>query len=206
MEGIALRMFVEEGSPTRSAPTLVRVGPEASSTQPASDESRHVGRARDGDESSFRWLFERFYPMVHAVALAHGAKEDVDDVCQDVFLAAWRALPELRSDSHFGGWIAQIARHRAARASASRSGRRAAAPLDRDVAAAPSGEASPEDLLIVLRSLPPAYRETLALRLIEGLSGPEIATLTGLTHGSVRVNLTRGMELLREALRSRGWT
>lgn len=205
MEGIALRMFVEEGSPTRSAPTLHRVEPEASSADPAALEAGNVAKARRGDEASFRWLFLRFYPMVHAVALAHGAKDDVDDVCQDVFLAAWRALPELRSDDHFGGWIAQIARHRAARTTATRNTRRVT-PLERDVAAKDSNEASAEDLLVVLRSLPPAYRETLALRLIEGLSGPEIAALTGLTHGSVRVNLTRGMELLREALRERGWT
>lgn len=46
-----------------------------------------------------------------------------------------------------------------------------------------------------------AYRETLTLRLVEGMTGPEIAVLTGLTEGSVRVNLHRGMQLLRESLR-----
>jgi RNA polymerase sigma-70 factor (ECF subfamily) len=43
------------------------------------------------------------------------------------------------------------------------------------------------------------------MRLVEGLSGPEIAELTGLEPGSVRVNLCRGMELLRERLRKEGW-
>jgi len=43
-------------------------------------------------------------------------------------------------------------------------------------------------------------RETLILRLVEGLSGPEIAERTGLTPGSVRVNLHRGMQQLRERL------
>ena len=52
--------------------------------------------------------------------------------------------------------------------------------------------------------LPEAYRETLVLRLCEGLDGPEIAARTGLTHGSVRVNLTRGMALLRPLLAARG--
>jgi RNA polymerase sigma-70 factor (ECF subfamily) len=55
--------------------------------------------------------------------------------------------------------------------------------------------------LSVIRSLPDAYRETLTMRLAEGLSGPEIAALTGLTPESVRVNLHRGMKLLRERLR-----
>jgi RNA polymerase sigma-70 factor (ECF subfamily) len=54
--------------------------------------------------------------------------------------------------------------------------------------------------LQVIRSLPDAYRETLVLRLVEGLTGPEIAARTGLTPASVRVNLHRGMKLLREKL------
>ena len=57
-----------------------------------------------------------------------------------------------------------------------------------------------ERALAAIRSLPDAYRETLLLRLVEGLTGPEIAERTGLTAGSVRVNLHRGMALLRAAL------
>jgi RNA polymerase sigma-70 factor (ECF subfamily) len=59
-------------------------------------------------------------------------------------------------------------------------------------------------ILAVIRELPETYRETLLLRLVEGMTGPEIAERTGLTHGSVRVNLHRGMQLLREKLRSQG--
>jgi RNA polymerase sigma-70 factor (ECF subfamily) len=55
-------------------------------------------------------------------------------------------------------------------------------------------------VLDVIRTLSDSYRETLVLRLVEGLSGPEIARRTGLTEGSVRVNLHRGMRLLREKL------
>jgi RNA polymerase sigma-70 factor (ECF subfamily) len=54
--------------------------------------------------------------------------------------------------------------------------------------------------LAALRELPDAYREVLAMRLVEGLNGPEIAERTGLRPGSVRVNLHRGMALLREKL------
>jgi RNA polymerase sigma-70 factor (ECF subfamily) len=53
-------------------------------------------------------------------------------------------------------------------------------------------------LLNAVRQLPEAYREPLILRFVEGMTGPEIAARTGLTHGSVRVNLHRGMQLLRE--------
>lgn len=54
--------------------------------------------------------------------------------------------------------------------------------------------------LAAIRALPEAYRETLVLRLVEGMTGPEIAVRTGLTPDSVRVNLCRGMKLLRESL------
>ena len=56
------------------------------------------------------------------------------------------------------------------------------------------------EVLETIGNLPEAYRETLILRLVEGMTGPEIAAQTGLTPASVRVNLHRGMKLLREKL------
>jgi RNA polymerase sigma-70 factor (ECF subfamily) len=57
-----------------------------------------------------------------------------------------------------------------------------------------------EEILELIRGLPEAYRETLVLRLVEGMTGPEIAERTGLTPASVRVNLHRGMKQLRQKL------
>ena len=57
-------------------------------------------------------------------------------------------------------------------------------------------------VLQIVRALPEAYRDTLLMRLVEGMSGAEIAERSGLTPASVRVNLHRGMKLLREKL---GW-
>ena len=54
--------------------------------------------------------------------------------------------------------------------------------------------------LDAIQALPEAYRETLCLRRIEGMTGPEIAERTGMTHESVRVNLCHGMNMLREKL------
>ena len=82
----------------------------------------------------------------------------------------------------------------------------AAAPLTGVEIEAKDAQATHEDrldaqyALAAIRALPEAYRETLMLRLVEGLDGPEIAARTGLTPGSVRVNLHRGMALLRTAL------
>lgn len=118
----------------------------------------------------------------------------VEDALQDVFMEAWRKLRELREDSCFGPWVAAIARHK----SADFFRRRKPEEPLMDVYTARSTE--PDPILEALQKLPEAYRETMALRFIEGMTGPEIAEMTGLTHGSVRVNLNRGLALLREML------
>ena len=61
-------------------------------------------------------------------------------------------------------------------------------------------EASANLIMDAIKDLPDAYREPLILRLVEGMTGPEIARRTGLTPGSVRVNLHRGMQQLRAML------
>ncbi len=164
-----------------------------------------VQRARCGDRGAFDALYARYAPAVHGVLVASAPASDVDDLMQDVFLSAWRSIRGLCSDDHVGGWLVAIARNRARRFYVRR---RETVTLTVEAEAAPARAARTADgreILETLRDLPEAYRETLAMRLAEGLSGPEIAAATGLTHGSVRVNLTRGMKLLRELLRERGF-
>jgi RNA polymerase sigma-70 factor (ECF subfamily) len=72
--------------------------------------------------------------------------------------------------------------------------------LTEDLATADADRTEALLVLAAIRSLPEAYSETLTLRLVEGMTGPEIAARTGLTEGSVRVNLHRGMKRLRERL------
>src|SRR5262249_15132127 len=134
------------------------------------------------------------------ILLARVPAGAADDLVQDVFVSALERIGELREVEAFGAWLAQIARNRAVdhlRA------RRVEAPLhDDDLVAGGHAAATSEarEVLVAIRALPDAYRETLIMRLVEGLSGPEIAERTGLTPGSVRVNLHRGMQLLRERL------
>lgn len=139
--------------------------------------------------------------MVHAVLLSRVPAADVDDLAQEVFLQAWRQLRSLRDPLAFGGWLRRIALHQSA--DHLRRGRHTE---ELDSYTAGLSALSPDDadaqlLLAEVRSLPEAYRETLILRFVEGFTGPEIAELTGLTPGSVRVNLHRGVELLRARLK-----
>ena len=162
--------------------------------------SRLVELARDGDRAAFADLYRRFARMIHGILLSRIPRIEVDDLVQDVFLAALQELPALREPSAFAGWIAAIARNRATDYL-----RRAPrlTELPPDLASTDADRTEAVLVLAVIRSLPDAYRETLTLRLVEGITGPEIAESTGLTEGSVRVNLHRGMKQLRERLEAR---
>jgi RNA polymerase sigma-70 factor (ECF subfamily) len=156
--------------------------------------------ARDGDSGAFGELYSRYARMVHGILLSRLPHDAVEDVVQEVFLAALKKLRALREPGAFGGWLASIARNRA------NDFHRRSAPTSEMTEAfgrpdPPHSEAAA--VLEKIRGLPDAYRETLILRLVEGMTGPEIAARTGLTHGSVRVNLHRGMKMLKECLEGR---
>jgi RNA polymerase sigma-70 factor (ECF subfamily) len=159
-----------------------------------------VPAARSGDANAFRALHARYARMVHAILLSRLVPAEAEDQVQEVFLAAWTNLAQLDEARGFGGWLATIARNRAVDCLRRR---RPTEPLHDGIV---DGAASPHDLveaqrvIATIRTLPEAYRETLVMRLCEGMSGPEIAIVTGLEPGSVRVNLHRGMMLLREKL------
>jgi len=161
-----------------------------------------VAAAQTGDREAFGRLYEQFGPMVHGVLLTRVPFGEVEDLVQDVFLAAFERLSTLRSPRAFGSWLAVIARHRAV----DYHRRPTPEPMTEEISSVrPRPQAGALEVLAVIRSLPAAYRETLVLRLVEGKTGDEIAEQTGLTPGSVRVNLHRGMQRLRQALeRQRG--
>ena len=136
--------------------------------------------------------------MVHGLVLASVPRTDVDDLVQDVFLVAMRRLDSLREAAAFPGWLAAITRHRVA--DHYRRQPFDQVPLAEELVADASDDSEARAILDLIRSLPEAYREPLVLRLVEGMSGQEIADRTGLTPASVRVNLHRGMTLLRARL------
>lgn len=152
--------------------------------------------------------YARFAPVVHGIALSHVGPVDADDVTQEVFLRAAERIGSLREPAAFPGWICALARNVALDRLRQRR-RRGEVAVDADLL--PARPEPPEDralrsrVLALLARLPEAYREALVLRLVEGLAGPEIATLTGLTPGSVRVHLHRGFALLRPLLEKEGW-
>jgi RNA polymerase sigma-70 factor, ECF subfamily len=159
-----------------------------------------VRSASRGDRAAFGELYQRYARMVHGILLSRVPFSVAEDLVQDVFISALRKVSLLRSPAAFAGWLRSMARNRAIdyHRSARNESELDEASLARAAPQAVHPEA--EEILDTIRRLPEAYRETLILRLVEGMTGPEIAERTGLTHDSVRVNLFRGMKMLRERL------
>jgi RNA polymerase sigma-70 factor, ECF subfamily len=175
---------------------------------PDNSDAALVKAAQEGHRDAFGQLYQRYARMVHGILLARTPALEAEDLVHEVFLRALSRLQGLREVSRFGAWLAAITRNMA-----KDYYRQPRVEIERndDSAAAYANAATDEhadtqnaaEILESVRSLPEAYRETLILRLVEGMTGPEIAAKTGLSHGSVRVNLNRGMQQLREKLGGR---
>ena len=184
-----------------------RAAVNPSASRDSSDEDL-VRAAQSGDRAAFGLLYERYARMVHGILLGRVPPSAVEDLVQDVFLRAMPRINTLREVDHFGGWLAAIARNHAAdffRHSAAGTVPIESSKDSEDMQQESKGGSSSDvaeahAILAAIRTLPEAYREPLILRLVEGMTGPEIAARTGLTHGSVRVNLHRGMQQLRQIL------
>jgi RNA polymerase sigma-70 factor (ECF subfamily) len=155
-----------------------------------------VRSVQRGKRADFAALYASFHRAVHAVLLARVPAQDAGDLVQDVFAHAFEKIGDLDEPAAFPGWILAMARNRAI----DHLRRARATTEERDAAVDPPPRVEAMEALRALRALPEAYRETLIMRLVEGMTGPEIAERTGLTPESVRVNLHRGMKLLRAQL------
>jgi RNA polymerase sigma-70 factor (ECF subfamily) len=160
-----------------------------------------VEAVRAGDRDAFARLYDNYGRMVHGILLARVPYGEVDDLVQDVFLTALRKLDTLRDAGSFGAWIGMITRNRAMdyhRRS------RDTTEVEETHAQTRATQGEAVEVLNLIKLLPEAYREPMILRFVEGMTGPEIAERTGLAPASVRVNIHRGMKMLREKLGAQG--
>ncbi len=161
--------------------------------------------AQAGERNAFATIYERFARVVHGIVIGQCSTTEAEDVTQEVFLVIQRKIGQVESAEALPGWICRVARN-AAIDYVRRDARRPTIVALPEVPAREQGDDRlAQHMLERVRELPEAYRKTLVLRLVEGMSGAEIATVTGMTHGSVRVNLHRGMAMLRERLEKDGW-
>jgi RNA polymerase sigma-70 factor (ECF subfamily) len=172
----------------------------------ASDEDL-VRRARDGDEAALGALVRRHSEAVYRVALSIAGDPDLaQDVSQDAFLKAFRALRGFRGEAAFRTWLLTIAAN-TARGALRRQGRRRETDIDSAPPVASQEKAPDENAELssesvrarrALARLPEKQRLSIQLRVDEGLSFREIGELIGSTEGAARVNYFHGIRKLRE--------
>ncbi len=169
-----------------------------------------AGRARRGEADAFEELVRHTSRMVFArCVLETGDPQRAEDLTQETFLAAWRSIRTLKEPSGFRGWLLRIAQNacidahrRDARQRRTPPGSSGPEVLEGVAAtASPDTGESRERALAILRSLPEEYRLPLTLRYLGGADFESIRLQMGITHGSLRGLLNRGLQLLRVELK-----
>lgn len=171
-----------------------------------------VERARAGDHAAFTALFERFNTRICTYLARLVGNEDLGrDLAQDTFLAAWRALPEMRDPPRFTAWLYRIATN-AAYSQQRRSRVIRWLPwmqhAERSTGSASivpgpeEGVGEAERVRLALARLGPQRRTCLLLQVEGGFTQREIAALLGISEKTVSVYVSRGREAFRQAYRS----
>lgn len=178
-----------------------------------------VRKSMIGDRASFEELVRRTARLVFSrVFLEVGDVHRAEDLVQETFLVAWKSIRQVSEPNGFRSWLFTIAHSVVVDAARRESRKKRSGSLLRDnadvigsIAAAEAGPAAlaekneeREQVLSVLRSLPEEYRTPLMLRYIGGADYQTIGQQLGLTNGSLRGMLSRGLSMLRSRLTIHG--
>lgn len=193
-------------------------------SKPASGSEDHelIRRFKDGDDSAFDRLVEKYTGRAYQIAYGVlGSKEDAEEVAQDVFTRIYRALPKFRGDSQFTTWMYRIAMNLARnkyRWNKSRGSNRKIsidAPLSGDEddnrtfeieedRPTPDRTADLNEFekraMEELHKLPELYREALVMRNVDEMSYDRIASILGCKLGTIKSRIARAREELRRRL------
>jgi len=166
-----------------------------------------IARWRGGEERAATTLVERHADAVARYVASLGEREGVEEVVQDAFVRAFGSLDSFRGDSTLRTWLFTIARRLVL-------DRRRNARRSREVGVVGEGDAVTEydalDGLIAreaqakmagaLARLTPTQREVFTLRVNDGMSYKEIASVVGTSEGAARVHYHNAMRTVKERL------
>jgi RNA polymerase sigma-70 factor (ECF subfamily) len=175
--------------------------------------ARLVALAKAGDLRAFEELVRRYRRRIFALALhLTGSKPDADDIAQDVFMRAYRALGGFEGRSEFFTWVYRMAVNRSLNVRRDR-GRRPEDPLDDprvELAVAVDAGGDPRRaaelrqtyarLLRGLDGLPAEMRTTVVLVSLQGMNHAEAAVVQKCSEGTVAWRMHEARIRLREAL------
>ena len=166
------------------------------------DLTRLLAAARDGDRSALAAFVRASQADVWRLAAHLVGPDEADDVTQDVYLRAWRALPAYRGDAGARTWLLSIARRACADAVRRRVRRRRLDARARAGAAdgAATGPAGAHTLAELVDGLTPERREAFVLTQLLGCSYDEAAAACGVPVGTIRSRVARARAELTEAV------
>ena len=169
-----------------------------------------IARVTRGERDQFAILVARYGALAKRTAMLCGAGDDADDVAQEAFVAAYRALPRFRAGEPFRPWLLRIVVNQAHNTTRSRRraqsllDRAAAWPIDTVLHDAPVASALSSErrkvLVGALGSMRATDREILAMRYLLDLSEAETGTALGLAKGTVKSRTARALQRLRNEL------
>ena len=177
-----------------------------------------IARVLAGDDASYGTLVTRYRDYVYTIAVRIvGSDEDAEDVAQEAFVRAYRALPRFRGDSKFSSWLYRIATNRALTHLKRRRRRADAVDIEsgshveavviddgRSEAMSPELRVRDEEFRRAVRSavleLPEQYRVVVTLFYLEERSYKEVVATLGIPMGTLKTHLHRARALLRDIL------
>ena len=176
----------------------------------AVEDQELVARARAGDADAFEQLVRQLTPQLYRMLVRMlGDAGAAEDVTQECFVRAWRALPGFRGDARFSTWLYRIAVNEGNRFLA-RESKRELLPYEDVLLEVPDlGRGTAElvearelraQLEEAIAELPAHYRAAVVLRDVEGLSNEEAAELLELDLRNFKSRLHRGRMALRRRL------
>ena len=166
-----------------------------------------VRRVLGGDVNAFAILVERHHQRCLRLATRLlGSTQDAEEVVQDAFVRAYRALGRYEEREQFGSWLTRILVNRC-RTAASRSARRAQTFVHDEVAANTAAARDRSDSRVwraeidrALAALPADQREAFILKHVEELDYDAMATITGAGVSALKMRVKRACERLRALL------
>ncbi|MFI5381110.1 MAG: RNA polymerase sigma factor [Tepidisphaerales bacterium] len=173
-----------------------------------------IQRSRRGDHAAFEALMGRTARLVYSrVYLDTGDAHLAEDLTQEVYLTAWKSIRQLDRPQRFRSWLLAIARNAAVDAGRRKSRKKRSGPTtsNEDVLLRIPSAAPPPDVMLenserrdqvlaMLRTLPEEYRLAVSLRYIGGLDHEAIQQQLGISNGSLRGLLGRGLAMMRQEL------
>lgn len=187
--------------------TRALIGAPAAPATSDAQEAEWIREAQGGSPDDFGRLVERYGDLVYECVLRIVRSPEVaEEVAQDAFVKAWRALPDFRGDSRFSTWLYTIATRRAldvVRSQRRRGEHETLVEPERldatiDETPGPAG-AEKRRLERVLADLDPLRRAVVTLYYLRDLSVAEISQSLDLPEGTVKTHLHRARKELRRA-------